>query len=207
MVGIGLAMLLLITQASIAGAAPAVSFGARLTKDLQPSNAESGRTCAAEFGFPNNPVCTWVELDAYQRAGKHRAPRDGVIGTVKVISCVAYSFRVQILRVRPAEDKARAIRESGLLRVPADPRQIDGDEDTFCGGDDGDDYKIRSFRVNLRVKKGDWLGMKTRRTGSLRCSGGTNVLGIAPPLVPGGPFKTGETEDCFVLLEARLKAT
>lgn len=200
------ALLLVGAQAAPAGAAGPVRFGAKLTHDLQPSNAEGGQTCADEIGFPAGSKCTWIEMDAYQRAGHERAPKTGTLKSIRLISCVAGSFRLQIARVKPNQDKAIVVREGPVIHYKADPRQIDGDEDTFCGGDAGDDYKIQTFSANsTHVNAGDWLAMKTGKTGMLRCSGGTNLLAFHPPLNVGDPYRHGEDDDCFILLEAQYK--
>jgi hypothetical protein len=96
----------------------------------QPSNAEGGRYCDEESGIPSGSACTWVATSAYRNAGRERAPRNGTIGKVSLVSCVAGSFRLQLARVKPAQDTAKVVRNGPVIRYAADPRELDQDQDT-----------------------------------------------------------------------------
>ena len=93
-----------------------------------------------------------------------------------------------------------------FIRYKADPRQVDGDGDTFCGGEGGDDYIVQTFKVDVRVKKGEYIAIKTKKAGTLNCSGGSGTLLHAPPLPVGGPFKKAtDTESCTMLIRLVYK--
>jgi hypothetical protein len=65
---------------------------------------------------------------------------------------------------------------------------------------------IESFRVNLRVSKGDHLALVGESTGALRCDGGdTEQLLYIPPLGLNGPFEPStHYDDCTLLVQATV---
>lgn len=204
-VGVGsvlIAMLALCIQAAPVGAASA-SFGAKLDNTSQPSNAEGGRLCDEESSIPSGSACSWVATSAYRNAGHQRAPKTGTIGQVSLVSCVAGSFRLQLARVRPAQDSAKVVRNGPVIRYAADPRELDDDQDTYCGGEDGTDYRVQTFPVNVAVSAGEYIAIKAKSTGTLYCSGNSGVLLYAPPLAVGGSF-TSATDDTSCLMLVRL---
>lgn len=180
------------TSASQAG----VRFGAKLTTNTFPSNAAQGQFCNEPDG-PPHPKCTWVEMRAYNNTPQgHRAPKDGVVGTLRLISCIPGSFKLQIVRARPNLDEAASVREGPIVHYQGDPQH--------CSDNN---YKIDVIAVHVPVKKGDYLAIKTKKTGMLRCdSGGKKILLFDPPLVFGNGFEEAEDDSgCFLLLEAEYK--
>jgi hypothetical protein len=177
-----------------APAAGQTGFGARLDPDTQPSNAERGVQC-----LDNKPgaMCSWVLMDAYQREADgengHEAPQDGTLSKLRLISCVAGAFVLQIARVDPATGKVRAVRTGPLINYGGDPERCEGEQ-----------YRVQTFRVNVPVKKGDYLAVVAPRVGFMRCSsGGDNTLQFSRPLADGAGFRTAtEGEGCWLLLEA-----
>ncbi len=179
-----------------------VRFGAKLTNESQPSNAEGGQSCDENGGIPGGATCSWVSVQAYHNGGHEKAPRAGRIGKVRLVSCVAGSFRLQFARVRPSRDQAKFVRNGPMINYQADPRQVDGDDDTFCGGEDGDDYLIQSFAVNVHVNKGDYIVIRTASTGALYCSGGSGVLLFSPPLGTGAGYRNStDSTSCNLLVQ------
>jgi hypothetical protein len=202
-------VILLVAQPLGASGAAPVRFGAKLNKSSQPSNAESGRSCDEEGEdgeIPPGGVCSWVSVEAYHNAGREKAPKAGTIGKLRLVSCVAGSFRLQFARVKPALDQARVVRNGPVINYQADPRQVDGDDDTFCGGEEGNDFIVQTFSVNVHVNKGDYIVIRTASTGALYCAGGSGVLLFNPPLARGGAFRTA-TEDtsCNVLVQLEYR--
>jgi hypothetical protein len=207
-VGVGIvlsAMLVLGLQAAPVGAAGA-SFGAKLDSTSQPSNAEGGRFCDEESGIPAGSACTWVATSAYRNAGHERAPKNGTIGKVSLVSCVAGSFRLQLGRVKPAQGTAKIVRNGPVIRYAADPRELDEDQDTYCGGEDGTDYIVQSFNVSVPVTAGEYIAIKAKSTGTLYCSGDSGVNLYAPPLAVGGSYapSTADTS-CLMLVKLTYK--
>lgn len=144
--------------------------------------------------------------DAFQNGNKYMAPKNGRIGKVKLVSCVKNSFKIQLATAKRSANRSRVTRSGPIIRYKANPRQVDGDEDTFCGGEDGDDYTVQTFRVNMVVKKGEYIAIRTKKTGTLNCSGGSGTLVHAPPLRVGGRFKRAkDSMSCTMLVRLVYK--
>jgi hypothetical protein len=206
--GLIVGVILLMAQPLGASGSAPVRFGAKLTKSSQPSNAESGRSCDenGDGDIPPGGVCTWVSVEAYHNGGHEKAPKAGTIGKLRLVSCVAGSFRLQLARVRPGLSQARVVRNGPMINYQADPRQVDSDDETICGGEEGNDYIVQTFPLNVHVNKGDYIAIRTASTGALYCAGGSGVLLYSPPLARGGPFRTA-TEDtsCNILVQLEYK--
>lgn len=202
--GLAAALVLVGAQALSAGTT-AVSFGAKLTKSSQPANAEGGRSCADD-GLAAGIACSWLSMEAYRNAGRERAPKLGTIGRVKLVSCVAGSFRLQLARVKPGARQARVVRSGPIIRYTADPRQADADDETTCGGEEGKDFIVQSFSVNVPVAKGDYIVIRAKKTGALYCAGGSGVLLFSPPLAAGGAYRRANGDaSCNLLVQLEYK--
>jgi hypothetical protein len=168
-------------------------FGAKLTSQSQPSNAENGQSCDESAGIPHGSTCTWVAISAFENGSHFTAPRTGTVKHVKLVSCVAGTFRLQLARAVPGAREAKIV--------------ANGPEITYrgqnpCGGASGDHYVVQSFRVSLRVAKGEFIAIKARSTGTLSCSGGDGFLLYAPPLPVGGPLKKSHSgASCDLLVQ------
>ena len=193
-----LSLVLLLGSASTSLGAT-VSFGAALDKTSQPSNAEGGRFCSDEIASLNEwDPCTWVSTVAYRNSGKARAPLTGTIGTIKLVSCVAGSFIVQM--ATPASgNRARVLKNGPTINYKADTRDV-------CGGEDNDDYIVQSFAVTLAVTKGDYIGVYAARLGALYCSGGSGVNLFSPPLGFNSSYRTRtDSTSCNLLVSFTYK--
>jgi hypothetical protein len=171
------------------------SFGAKLTPDVQPSNANTAHTCMPVAG----ELCTRISMDGYGRPGLPKAPKTGTIKKIKLIAGEAGSFRFQLAKVRPGSQQAKIVRNGPSIRYQGQPYTP--------GGDDPETYNVESFKVNVKVKKGEFLAIKSQYTSMLRCSsGGPNQLLFQPPLALGNPFRAAaDTDGCWLLLEAVIK--
>jgi hypothetical protein len=185
------------SSGSAATATAPTFFGAKLTSQSQPSNAENGQSCDENGGIRHGATCTWVAISAFENGSHFTAPRTGTVKHVKLVSCKAGKFRLQLARANPSAHKARIV--------------VNGPEISYhgqspCGGASGDHYIVQSFRVRLHVTKGDYIAIKARSTGTLSCSGGDGFLLYAPPLPVGGPLKkshSGASCDLLVQLSYR----
>ncbi len=155
-------------------------FGAKLTTQSQPSNAQNGMSCDESGGIPHGATCTWVAITAFENGRHFTAPKTGTVKHVKLVSCVAGKFRLQLARANPSSRTARIVVNGPKISYAGQ---------SPCGGASGDQYIVQSFRVNLPVAKGDYIAIKASSTGTLSCSGGDGFLLYAPPLPVGGPFK------------------
>ncbi|HUC27670.1 MAG TPA: hypothetical protein VMA73_33650 [Streptosporangiaceae bacterium] len=185
------------SSGSAATAATATFFGAKLTAQSQPSNAENGQSCDENAGIRHGSTCTWVAITAFENGSHFTAPRTGTVKHVKLVSCVKGKFRLQLAKAIPSTRKAKIVKN--------------GPEITYhgqspCGGSSGDHYVVQSFRVNLRVAKGDYIAIKAASTGTLSCSGGDGFLLYAPPLPVGGPLKKSHSgASCDLLVQLSYK--
>ncbi len=179
--------------AGSAAAATATFFGARLTTQSQPSNAENGQSCDENGGIPHGATCTWVAISAFENGSHFTAPRTGTVKHVKLVSCMAGKFRLQL---------ARAIPHAREAKIVANGPEITYRGQSPCGGANGDHFVVQSFRVNVRVAKGEFIAIKARSTGTLSCSGGDGFLLYAPPLRVGGPLKKSQSgASCDLLVQ------
>ena len=185
------------SSGSAATATTPAFFGAKLTSQSQPSNAENGQSCDENGGIPHGSTCTWVAITAFENGSHFTAPRTGTVRHVKLVSCVRGKFRLQL---------ARASRSAHTAKIVASGPEISYAGQSPCGGASGDHYVVQSFRVKLRVAKGDYIAIKAASTGTLSCSGGDGFLLYAPPLRVGGPLRkshSGASCDLLVQLSYR----
>jgi len=181
------------SSGSAATATTPTFFGAKLTAQSQPSNAENGQSCDENAGIRHGSTCTWVAITAFENGSHFTAPRTGTVKHVKLVSCKAGKFRLQLAKAHLGARRAKIV--------------VNGPEITYhgqspCGGASGDHYVVQSFRVKLHVTKGDYIAIKARSTGTLSCSGGDGFLLYAPPLPVGGPFKTSHSgASCDLLVQ------
>lgn len=179
------------------GAKTPTFFGAKLTTQSQPSNAENGQSCDESAGIPHGSKCTWVAITAFENGSHFTAPKTGTVKHVKLVSCEAGKFRLQLARANPSAHKARIVAKGPEITYTGQ---------SPCGGASGDQYVVQSFRVNFLVTKGDYIAIKARSTGTLSCSGGDGFLLYAPPLPVGGPLKkTHSGASCDLLVQLSYK--
>jgi hypothetical protein len=185
------------SSGTAATAATPTFFGAKLTTQSQPSNAQNGQSCDESAGIPSGSTCTWVAITAFENGSHFTAPRTGTVRHVKLVSCVKGKFRLQLARANPGADKAKVVKQGPKISYHGQ---------SPCGGASGDHYIVQSFKVHLHVTKGDYIVIKAASTGTLSCSGGDGFLLYAPPLPVGGPFKkthSGASCDLLVQLSYR----
>ncbi len=182
---------------SAATAATPTFFGAKLTTHSQPSNAQDGQRCDENRGIRDGATCTWVAISAFENGSHFTAPRTGTVKHVKLVSCKAGKFRLQLAKASPSTRKAQIV--------------VQGPEISYagqspCGGASGDQYVVQSFKVSLHVTKGDYIAIKAISTGTLSCSGGDGFLLYGPPLPVGGPLKVSHSgASCDLLVQLSYK--
>jgi hypothetical protein len=178
-----------------AGAGATFKFGSKLDSTVQPSNAESPHAC--NEAHPSWR-CTWVMNEAYGRPnGGHKAQKRGTIKRIRLVAGAPGSFRLQIVRAHATAGggfEGRAVRNGPIIRYQGQP-------------DPDEPFLVETFRVNVKIRKGERLAIRARKTSILRCSsGGDNTLLFHPPLVPGGSLVSNtDTDGCWMLLEAVVR--
>jgi hypothetical protein len=185
------------SSGSAATAATPTFFGAKLTSHSQPSNAENGQSCDENAGIPHGSTCTWVAISAFENGSHFTAPKTGTVKHVKLVSCKAGKFRLQLAQANPSTRKAKIV---------ANGPEITYAGQSPCGGAGGDHFIVQSFKVSFKVTKGDFVAIKARSAGTLSCSGGDGFLLYAPPLPVGGPFKKSHSgASCDLLVQLSYK--
>jgi hypothetical protein len=173
-----------------------VSFGAKLSSQSQPSNAFDGQPCE-----PRTEACTRVMTEAYRRPDPETdqiAPKNGTIGKIMIVAGVPGAFRLNLAHVNVAENKAKLVAVGPIIHYVG---QGTGTEDN------GPPYKIQTIKVNLPVKKGDFLAVQSKKISFEYCSGGgDSQLTFEPPLaLQTGFHHTNHEDGCLMLLEAVYK--
>jgi hypothetical protein len=200
--GVGVAPLIVVGLTAASGSAATTAkapsyFGAKLTSQSEPSNAESGQSCDEQSGIPHGSTCTWVAISAFENGSHFTAPRAGTIRHVRLVSCVKGSFRLQLAWAHPRDSKAK---------IAVNGPEIKYHGQNPCGGQNGDKFVVQSFKVKLKVKKGEYVAIKARSTGTLSCSGGDGFLLYAPPLRVGGPYRKSHSgASCDLLVQLSYK--
>jgi hypothetical protein len=180
--------------AALPAGALAASFGADLSPRVELAPAgDQGYPC---FGFP--AACTRVVAKGFDNPGGAGAPRDGTIRRIKLVARGSGDFRLQLAAVRGRPHEARVVRNGPKISYRGQP-------------DPNAPYEVEKFRINLKVRKGERLVVKSRTNQMLgRCPRNENLklqyLFLEPPLPVGGPFEeVGGWQSCYLLVEAVVR--
>lgn len=174
-----------------------VKFGSELNETVQPSNSFPGLYCdPLDLGA----YCSFVQNEAYGRPdGGEKAPYSGTLKKVRVIAGGQGSFTLQLVKSKQVggmwQSKVKAV---GPMF------EYDGQSNQNW---DFDNYKVETFRVNMPIKKGWRLAMRSTDTSAIRCSsGGANTLLHNPPLSYGLGWQNASGDDgCWTLIEGVIK--
>ncbi|HWM63656.1 MAG TPA: hypothetical protein VNP96_06660 [Solirubrobacterales bacterium] len=189
---------LTVAPATGLGAAP-VKFGAKLDRTVQPSNSLPGLMCSQT----KRPLpCTYVQNEAYGRPdGGELAPRSGTIRKIRLIAGGPGIFRLQVAKV-----KRSTLFGSNELKVVALGPKLFHFGQSEADWESGN-YRVETFDVDVPVKKGQQLAIRTSGTSMLRCSsGGDNTLIYQGSKYPRQPFSPAtDTDGCWLLMEAVIR--
>ena len=172
-------------------ASAATSFGADVKPDVQPSNSSQPHECN---GYPGKK-CTWVLNDAYGNPGHEKSPKSGTLKKIKLIAGAPGSFKLQLVKVSKADQSAKLVTNGPKI-------SYEGQEDP-----NADTYDVESFKVDMKIHKGEQLAIATKETSTLRCSsGGPNTLLYNPVLqYDDDPQVLGSADGCWMLIEGFVK--
>lgn len=174
-----------------------VNFGSELNETVQPSNSLPGLAC--DWIDPS-VECSYVQNEAYGRPdGGEQAPADGTLKKVRVIAGGPGSFTLQLV-------KSKLIGGVWNSKVKATGPTFFYNGQSMANWD-ADVYSTETFRVNMPIKRGWRLAMKTTDTSAIRCSsGGDNTLIHYTALLPGWSFEpVAGTDGCWTLIEGVIK--
>jgi hypothetical protein len=186
MLAVSLLLLLAVQPVEAATA----KFGAKLTAGTFPSNAYPGTWCDHEIdGGSDTYACTWILLTAFN-GGSPTAPQNGFINKVKIVNGQGGSFKVVTARKNG----------SGQFKVVSASAKV-----TYSTDQCDPDCSVHTYNITpLQVATGDYIGIKTKKTSTLRCdSGGNKIALFTPPLpVSGGYTTPTDYSGCYLLLTA-----
>jgi hypothetical protein len=174
------------------------SFGIDLTAHTQPANAGNDSCHFADSHLTGDP-CTRMAMiagDVHATGGHMRAPLSGVITKIKLIAGHAGTMSPWVAKITnwtqgDQTGDGQATAHGGVINYTSSVTS-------------GDTYMIQSFPVHIDVSKGEYLGIRAKKTSMLRCTqGSVTQLLFQPPLVVGDPpTANAGTDDCVLLIEA-----
>jgi hypothetical protein len=176
-------------------------FGAAIDGDTQPNVKPKGQTCKQADPDLGTGTCTRVavgfgEVGAVTNPSgdnQHRSsPRAGDISRLRLVAAGPGHFRPYLAKVKRRND------HGGKAKVVEKGPNIEYE------GDNVPPYTIEVFRVDMAVRKGEFLAIKARQTSMLQCnSTGNRQLLFEPPLSLDTPFSHSNGIDgCVLLLQA-----
>lgn len=173
-----------------------VKFGSALDSTVAPVGALPAFPC--DWGDPS-VKCTFVQNESYGRPGGTEAPVTGTLKKVRVIAAAPGSFTLQMVRTKSI---------GGVLQT-----KVKSVGPTFhYNGQTPDNWSSgvflrESFPVNMPIKRGWRLAMKSTNNPVRRCSGGgPNTLIHYPGLQLGWGFTPAAgTDGCYTLIEGVIQ--
>jgi hypothetical protein len=193
-----LAAALVATAAAAMAIAPAAigasKFGAKLT-GVQPVGATPPHKCLPAAGG-----CTRIGVNyaATSAVGANAAAAEnGKVKRIRVVAAHPGNFRLFLAKVQ-GFDLATG---TGQAKVKRKGPRI------FYEGNGFTSKPIEHFETKVKVRKGEYLAIKSRKTSALDCTSATvNQLVFQPPLGRGGGFVSSAAFDrCQLLIQAVVK--
>ncbi len=173
-------------------------FGSSL--DHTPANA--GSSCDQQ-NSNSMPLCTHVGSFYPGFSGRAQAPVNGTVVKIKVRPEGAMTLRFKLVRVRHLSSDE----QSGQAKVISVGPKISVPGPT-TGQENNGIFPIQSFRVNIKVQKGEELAIDTSNNQAEYCSDGTpgQLVFFNPVLSIGQGFRTSSGFDgCLLLVQAVVK--
>lgn len=190
--GVMLAMSAMLLVAAQPVDAATVKFGAKLTNGVFPSNTYPGTYCDHEIdGGSSTYACTWILLTPFNNTTPGAtAPKNGTVNKVRIINGQGGSFKFVIAQ-KNASGKFKVLRSTAKVNYATDQCDPDCVVHTY------------SF-PGLSVATGNYIGIQTAKTSTLRCDSGGNKTALFTPTLPvGGGFTTPtDYSGCFHLVQA-----
>ena len=140
-------------------------------------------------------VCTRIPTDirAAVPAGL-TAPRDGRITKFRIRPVAAGTVTFQVVRTKG--DLARAV-GPGLTVNLAGPTG-DPEEDAL-------EYPVETFPAHVKVRRGDYVGIKSSTAPALYCSHGGDNQSVFTPALGGAFASASGTDSCELLVQAVMR--
>ena len=195
---------LLAVAALAAVAAVPTSASAATTwfgSSLNHSPANAGNTCA-DNGVFGPSLCTHVGSYYPGNSGRVRAPRAGTVTAFRVMAQGPMKATFKIVALRnvssdheSGEAKTIAVGPTVNIKGPTPEQMEEGIS------------PVETFRVNLKVKKGQAIAIDTTSNMAEYCSDGTpGQLLFSPRLTLGQGFRDSDgVAGCLMLVQAVLR--
>jgi hypothetical protein len=173
----------------------ASKFGAKLSKVVDPIGATPAHQCLPVAGGCTRVGANFSATGAV--GGNVQAPESGKIKRVRLIAATPGNFRFYLLKLRNLD----LTTGTGLAKAKRKGPRIEYDGDGLTS------KPIEHFKVGVKVKRGEFLAIKSRKTSTLECTPTTvNQLVYQPPLGLGGGFvASGSFDRCQLLVQAVIK--
>ncbi|MEA2126241.1 MAG: hypothetical protein QOI80_3023 [Solirubrobacteraceae bacterium] len=186
----------LITAASFAlpavASAHPITFGHRL--DHEPSNSAPAHNCKEDGSDDITPACVRIANDADGGgavAAGMVAPRNGVIKKFKIRAGAPGEVTFVVVK-RKAGDFAKVVRTGPTVQVQG------------LGFEELESNAVETFKANVKIKKGQYVGIRSTSTSALYCSHGGPSQLIYSGL--GANYMSPTTDDgCELLVGAVLR--
>jgi hypothetical protein len=183
------------------GSAAPVKFGARLDPTVQPSNSLPGLPCGDESS-PRRYACTMVQNEAYGRPNSGElAPRSGIVTQIRMIAGGPGTMRIETVKVK--RSTLFGTKEGKLVHKGP---KISYQGQTEANWESGN-YRVETFKVHMRIAKGEQLAVHSNSASMVRCSsGGDNTLIYPLTYYPKHPYNAATRSDgCWLLVEATIR--
>lgn len=183
-----------VAVAPAAATARQTAFGSSLNHT--PANA--GSTCA-EDGVMGPALCTHVASYFPGHSGKAKSPVNGTIVKIRVRAQAPTKMTFRVVSTRRISNNHK----SGQAKATAKSRTVSVQGPTQDQASNGI-YPTETFKVKLKVRKGQMLAVDTKSNTAEYCSDGTpGQLLFSPTLKLGKGFRSADGVDgCLALMRA-----
>jgi hypothetical protein len=173
----------------------ASKFGAKLSRVVDPVGATPPHRCLPVAGG-----CTRVGVSYTATTpvgGNVQAAESGKVKRVRLIAAAPGNFRLFLVKLQNLDLALGTGQGKAKRKGP----RIEYEGNGFTN------KPIEHFEVGVKVKRGEFLAMKSRKTSALECTPTTvQELFFQPPLGLGGGFvNSGAFGNCQLLLQAVIK--
>jgi hypothetical protein len=152
----------------------ATVFGSRLNHEPTPAER-----CNANRA---SDMCSWVLTTGQQFVGREPAPKDGTVVKLRLRSCSAGSFVLQMVKAANQQTgEVQGVRTTGpTINYKGSRKNCNGG--TF----------IETFNVSVPVFQGEYLAVVATRVGFIYNSSGDGSTVLDPPLADGDALRQSD---------------
>ena len=173
----------------------ASKFGAKLSKVVDPVGASPAHQCLPVAGGCTRAGVSYTVTGAV--GGNVKAPESGKIKRIRLIAATPGNFRFFLLKLSNFDPATG----TGLGKAKRKGPRVEYEGKGLTS------KPIEHFEVGVKVKRGEFLGIKSQRMSALDCTTTTaQQLVFQPPLGLKGGFVASRAFDtCQLLIQAVVK--